>query len=964
MSSLLLKRLNQLSNEDKNLEILAAQWAFDERLIGKALANIGTIFGHYSRHDESHSKQILINIERVLGNHRIDLLSATDIWMLLECAYLHDIGMVIPIDLMRKDWSSKEFQEFFNESTTAKELRDIFGAISQEKPFDLASWPIDFYEKMKFIMSEYYRAKHPQRSDEIAKNPLHEISLSSPRTELLPKRIFNLIGRICYLHGQPFEEVMKLPKVEVGIGNDDVHPRLIASLLRLGDLLDLDNNRFCPVMLSCAGNVPDSTLSHIEKHFSINSFYASPSNIEVEAVCETYAGYSETQKWFSYLKDELSCQMNSWHEIIPAISFGALPTIGKLNIQLMGYELIDGKNVPRFEIDKKRIFDIVTGSEIYSHKEQAIRELLQNAIDACLVRIWIEYSGSKNFDEPSVETLDFIKNKVNIDISISKKIIQVSGRTAWRVTIKDNGTGMDYDGIRSIQSIGSSRRGSLRKTLSKMPAWMRPSGSFGLGFQSVFLLTQEVDLTTRYLGSYNQYFINLKSPGSGGDILISKSTVQGVESVGTSISFDFEYDTIPNAFTISPNMENSLRALRDHDPVVGNGLDIDIARVVDEIEKFFRFSIFNCSLTFDGEIINIKDVDLPPYVFYSEKNEIQILNLNFGPESAASAATYYKWQPFDSRLAAIPFVRSDINILGYDASDILQLSRNQLKKSKGLEVKQKIISSLNEYFLASKSKSNEEDFKYIDAFLIFHGFDPIYDGKHKDIAMGEGVTIGDVINADKILFYQVNVSDHNTYVSPVISNDDGVIKIKSNAFRGISLRIQFLQILLEKNGRRLGVEVHEHRKNLDADDDRLMFSLMRDSKTVISDNALQKMLGAELWGAIRHKRNLILCESDYIELAIDKNKINGYFDTINYDYAFGYYPNLMIFPFLIEERKAGPERKAVSERKAVADRSAELLNYIYENRKDNSVTKEKISEKLECYISRIKKLMFNKPMWR
>jgi len=95
MADLLVKHLKEKAGKHSALSLLASQWDFDKKLIPKALQSIGGLFPHYSRHDESHSKQILINIERLLGDN-IRLLSATDTWLILEAAYWHDIGMVVP----------------------------------------------------------------------------------------------------------------------------------------------------------------------------------------------------------------------------------------------------------------------------------------------------------------------------------------------------------------------------------------------------------------------------------------------------------------------------------------------------------------------------------------------------------------------------------------------------------------------------------------------------------------------------------------------------------------------------------------------------------------------------------------------------------------------------------------------------------------------------------------------------
>ena len=70
-------------------------------------------FQHYSRHDVTHSICILETIEQLLGKQRVDLLSAGDLWLLLEAAYSHDIGMATTYEQMIELWDEDtEFQRF------------------------------------------------------------------------------------------------------------------------------------------------------------------------------------------------------------------------------------------------------------------------------------------------------------------------------------------------------------------------------------------------------------------------------------------------------------------------------------------------------------------------------------------------------------------------------------------------------------------------------------------------------------------------------------------------------------------------------------------------------------------------------------------------------------------------------------------------------------------------------------
>jgi hypothetical protein len=106
------RHLRSLCADDARLRLLEAQWEYDKRLVQQALQTVGTTFPHYSLHDASHSNTILVNVTRVLGD-RVQNLSATDTWLILEAAYWHDVGMVVSDSTLRSWWSSPDFREHF-----------------------------------------------------------------------------------------------------------------------------------------------------------------------------------------------------------------------------------------------------------------------------------------------------------------------------------------------------------------------------------------------------------------------------------------------------------------------------------------------------------------------------------------------------------------------------------------------------------------------------------------------------------------------------------------------------------------------------------------------------------------------------------------------------------------------------------------------------------------------------------
>ncbi|MBV6273433.1 ATP-binding protein [Alcaligenaceae bacterium CGII-47] len=530
MATLLEQRLDECCVKDLAVGPLVAQWRFDKILIGKALQNVGNLFPHYSRHDESHSTQILVNIERILGASRISQLSGSDVWLLLEAAYLHDIGMVVTQQEKELDWKSDDFRTFVasqQKRTNEKySLNELLGDIAD--PIEAIAKngnPLEKITSISQILAEYYRQKHADRAARIVSQPVTTIGLNSPRNELIPQRLFYLLGDICAMHGKGHAELMQLPAVASGLGKDKIHPRFVACMLRLGDLLDLDDNRFCPVMLEVAGQLPASTHAHIDKHLAIRHLRIDAERIEAHAVCSTYDGYVESEKWFDYLRKEIAWQMAHWADISPDNRFGLLPTIGKITTELKGYELIDNASRPQFELDHPRVMELLQGAGLYTSHRDVLRELLQNAIDATLLYAWLRHGEGEVDDLPDEMTIRRqdspydqkvikILNEYPIEITITRPISEsTSVPSAVTIKIRDNGVGISRDDLKGMSKIGRSSRGSWKNAVfERMPTWMRPSGAFGIGLQSGFTLTDEILYVTKSVISGEQLLIRMSNP--------------------------------------------------------------------------------------------------------------------------------------------------------------------------------------------------------------------------------------------------------------------------------------------------------------------------------------------------------------------------------------------------------------------------------------------------------------------
>lgn len=567
MSTNLIAHLKKKCEEDDNVKILLSQWEFDQKLVGKALENIGGFYPHFSNHNASHSQQILVNIERILGND-IDLLSATDTWLILEAAYWHDVGMLVDAKNAKAVHTNSDFNFMIQTIANEKghDLQKFCQAYVEQNWLSAVgteSHPFDGIEKYRQLVAEWFRRGHDKRVGKIVEDPFKDLGITSPRTELLPNRIYRYLGQICVSHGMNFDTLMgTLPYKQTGLGTEDCHPRFIGCLLRLGDLFDLDDNRFCPVMAKHVSNMPSVSKHHHDKHLSLREFQLDKRTVKLVAECPDEMSYVETQNWFGWIREEFQNQMSQWNLIVPSLKFGSLPTIEQLDVR-MEVKYQDGvkkekillNNKPmKFTIDEKNGMELLQGANLYSSHLSIYRELIQNSIDATMLRIWLEEDQEKLRGlNPYHEDFKKILKKYPLSLSIEQIKSECSPKKIWRFVLSDSGVGISCNDLTYMTYMAGSNKNLVKKRIiNNMPLWMRPSGEFGIGLHSVFLLTENlpeeyrsINFKTRSLLSNDCLEIQMNSPlgMKNGYCFITKiDDVQ--EKIGTELSFFIQDDEL------------------------------------------------------------------------------------------------------------------------------------------------------------------------------------------------------------------------------------------------------------------------------------------------------------------------------------------------------------------------------------------------------------------------------------
>lgn len=571
----LIKHLNILCSQDEKYKDLYAAWTLDKEVYSKALSAIIMNFPHYSMHDSSHSASIINKIEMLLGEERIKSLSPTDTFMILESAYLHDFGMIVANSELLDVWGKSSFQRYLKslqESIYDKDIAEsaeLLLKIQDNKNLDLnnkLNWPVRVRNAVTIIAAEYFRKKHNIRSAEWIENP-QKLGIDINFNKLIPDRIIRMIGKVSISHGTSFEDMFYgLEKEGNGIGTDRAHPRLIGCLLRIGDLLDLDNGRFNEVTEN-TGKFPKSSELHKKKHASITHFLVCPKRIEVSAICDGNDVYRVTRAWFDSLEKELKNLSCRWAEIVPDDFQGGPPSLGEIKISIKGVEKDTEQRDWRFSINQERAFELIEGKGIYDTELVFIRELLQNALDASKMQMWKDIKNEK-YDDLKLKKYQNIRPSqlkkedilfyddieevtkfypINIEVSYQKNNIfedktysnENSYEGEYIFTIEDRGCGISLNDLKRMENVGGSWKqdDNLADFIESMPICLKPTGSFGLGLHSAFMVTDEMKINTK-AEENRAYDINFVSRRKNGYISVRENNKR--KRIGTKITLSIK----------------------------------------------------------------------------------------------------------------------------------------------------------------------------------------------------------------------------------------------------------------------------------------------------------------------------------------------------------------------------------------------------------------------------------------
>ena len=371
------------------------------------------------------------------------------------------------------------------------------------------SWDIFFLHAASSLLSVNGREQtlHPGRNAS-PKNSTTIISGPESTDTLWPSldlddgqqsEILEWIGKGYFASTTLADEIS--PRVPYGADNF-INIQFLAACLRLAT----DFNLTAPGTLSHLGQLLPSVAKAgkniaIEQQFDVNSTGPHPhvqATILIELCCRDAEVHRALKRYESYLQRLL---FNLNRIIRPRFLFTAV----QFEITPQGYHPIDFK----FGVDTSSALQLFAGNTLYKDRRVFLRELVQNAVDACNLR---------KMYEPGFEPAIGIEFSPDLDM----------------ITFRDNGIGMSKQWIEKyFLNIGLSfyQSDEIMRVNRDSNIHFSFISQFGIGFLSSFLVARQVVIKTRQAGS-DGFIITITHIDDYFDVRIADEEIP----IGTEVS--------------------------------------------------------------------------------------------------------------------------------------------------------------------------------------------------------------------------------------------------------------------------------------------------------------------------------------------------------------------------------------------------------------------------------------------
>lgn len=506
-------------------------------------------FPEYTLHDSKHIENVLRISSDLIPNKILKMLEPKSMEYLVAAILLHDLGMFISRDGLNELIFGKRKNEISSELFTEtwdklwdnyyskvkkyddKRLFEIFGDNGPVDRSITKEVPVDNTICQRLLFGDFLRKYHHRLAYEIAKQgfPGYKDFIDVFENSNINDVDREIIGLIAYSHGVDLRSIEKYIECYSTDLTEICPIYYLMSVLRLADYLDIMDER-APEIIRQKQEFA-SPISN--KEFDLNQAVIDL-KFEKKKKCYFINVNPNRSTIFLHAENVLK-KMQIELDMCWAVLVEKYCYKYELSIHRILSNLFDNKKVESMNktfLTKKaeltancELLKLLTEPLYGNNPAFAVRELLQNSIDACQERM-IHDGG---------------KGKIEIDIDTESK----------QFIITDNGIGMSEDVLINYYLVAGS---SYRKSDNWKDTYINDDdsikicriGKFGVGVLATFLIGNEIEVETRYLNDEKGYRFTLnKNKNSALDVERTNS------EVGTTIKIhmlNFAVEYFKNKF--------------------------------------------------------------------------------------------------------------------------------------------------------------------------------------------------------------------------------------------------------------------------------------------------------------------------------------------------------------------------------------------------------------------------------
>jgi len=504
--------INALLSEDQELEgsvkLAVAQFArvvSDNKLV---------FFGEYTDHGPDHIQQVLEAASALIPEQTWKYLTPQDAAVLTLSVLIHDAGMHLSLSgfasLVMSGRNDERatyceddiawpilWREYLSEAFRwdHRQLQQLFGAVTPIKvpTSDPEAWD----ERDKKLIGEFLRRHHARLAHEIAE---FGMAGSGQRWEVfshIPTEIAVLSGLVARSHGIPIRQATELLPLIDRAQAHGVHVTYLMAVLRIADYLQIQSDRASTTLLHVKGLRSPLSLAEWKLHATVADIKVHPYDREAIYITfkpTTLEDFIKAKRLIDDIQYELDLSWSVMGEVYGPLQYVERLEIGvrrlKTNLQEPRFKESCGF-VPentRFTCHNdlaKLLVEPLYGKQI----KYAIREVLQNSVDACFTRI--------------LRDSDYAK-AARVDITYSAQ----SNGTAI-LEIVDNGCGMSIDILKNYflvagATIRSDMAWKRRYVTNEQECLLVKTGRFGIGVLAAFLAGSRISVWTKSIDPPSQ----------------------------------------------------------------------------------------------------------------------------------------------------------------------------------------------------------------------------------------------------------------------------------------------------------------------------------------------------------------------------------------------------------------------------------------------------------------------------